>query len=401
MKRYKRGILLAATKDSAFAIGSQLVNIIDKMGSFVDVFYIVNEGFDDDDKKAMKKIATEIKFISFIQEDFLNKLSVFVKSKDELFFQNLSFLNRYTHMSYALFEGLNLLDECEKILYLDFDILLLKSIKELFTYEFDLCVDRGKSSLSFLCPHLSCEFANEKAFRSGIVCFSSLIKDPKACYEFIYESSAKYNFINDQIALSLLIYSQKLRVKILKRSKYAGELFYRQNRSASIIHAYGRNNRFWNNKLANTLFPQWNECYKKWLSFGGSAYTGGFVAKTTYVVQRFRFHLAYKLGLAMIRAAKTRLGILTCPLSLSLIFLRHRLEQRLYKKECLKKPYLRLPLLKDYDDYAACKEKESMPYKLGEGLIKAFKNWHRGDLIKFFFELKRLRKDYEKGLNFK
>ena len=57
MKKYKNSILLAATKDSAFALGTMLVNIKEKM--LVDMFYIVNDGFSDEDKKAMGKIVNE------------------------------------------------------------------------------------------------------------------------------------------------------------------------------------------------------------------------------------------------------------------------------------------------------------------------------------------------------
>lgn len=55
MKKYQFGIILAATQDSAFSIGTLLLNIQHKMQN-IDVFYICNDGFSQNDKKIMQKI---------------------------------------------------------------------------------------------------------------------------------------------------------------------------------------------------------------------------------------------------------------------------------------------------------------------------------------------------------
>ena len=56
MQKYKFGILLAATKDSAFTIGTLLLNILHKIPNQIDVFYIVQDGFCDLDKRIMQEI---------------------------------------------------------------------------------------------------------------------------------------------------------------------------------------------------------------------------------------------------------------------------------------------------------------------------------------------------------
>ena len=63
MKKHKFGILLAATKDSSFTLGVMIANIKDKMGSFVDVFYIVHDGFSPKDKEAMERLAQDSKVV--------------------------------------------------------------------------------------------------------------------------------------------------------------------------------------------------------------------------------------------------------------------------------------------------------------------------------------------------
>lgn len=129
MKKYPLGILLAATKDSAFTIGTLLINIKDKMDVSQIMFYIVNDGFKQNDKQIIQKLVPNIKFIDFTIDNFEANIKNF-NAKFQLDRQS-HILNRYTHMSYARFEALKFLNECESIVYLDFDMLLLKGIDEL------------------------------------------------------------------------------------------------------------------------------------------------------------------------------------------------------------------------------------------------------------------------------
>ncbi|EOI7582102.1 alpha-2,3-sialyltransferase, partial [Campylobacter jejuni] len=51
-----------------------------------------------------------------------------------------------------------------------------------------------------------------------------------------------------------------------------------------------------------------------------------------------------------------------------------------------------------YSDYeSALKEKEGFVYKLGQIIIKAHKNWHKGGYIMLWFEVKKLKKEFKKG----
>lgn len=377
MARFKKGILLAATKDSAFVLGSLLVNITEKMPC-VNVFYIVHDGFSEADKKAMEKIASLgggiCKFHFFDEQIFLEKLKKFDTKLNSLK-QNQAFLQRYTFMAYAMFEALLFLQECESILYLDFDVLLLKNIEELFDYK-NLSAHEGKIRLHEALLNYTGEFKDKSIVRTGTVLFGkNLANQALKLYDFIYESSVKYGFLNDQIAFSLLVYHFKLRFKEIDRKLYVGEVFYRKNRNAKLIHADGKNNRFWNNALTHRLFPQWQACYETWLKYGGSAYLQGFKAKTTYSKQRVRWHLSYKLGYAMIQASKSFKALCYLPFKLIYISLYHKIEQKLYLKELKTKPYLKLPALKDYEDYelGAKKEFQSLSYKLGSAFIKACK----------------------------
>ena len=111
---------------------------------------------------------------------------------------------------------------------------------------------------------------------------------------------------------------------------------------------------------------------------------------------RVQNHLAYKLGQALIVNSKSIKGYIRLPYVLSYIKEKYKAEQKAYNDKSSKNPSLKLPPLASYPDYeAALKEKECLTYKLGLALMKADKSWYKGGYIKFYFESKRLKKEFK------
>ena len=111
---------------------------------------------------------------------------------------------------------------------------------------------------------------------------------------------------------------------------------------------------------------------------------------------RVQNHLAYKLGQALILNSKSIKGYIRLPYVLSYIKEKYKAEQKAYNDKISKNPSLKLPPLASYPDYeAALKEKECLTYKLGLALMKADKSWYKGGYIKFYFESKRLKKEFK------
>lgn len=395
-KKYSFGILLCATRDSAFVIGSLMGNVKQKMqesGCDVDIFYCIHDGFSASDQKALYRVAGDSKicFESFSKEDFLKKLNRFAKTPMDL--QNNRFLSRWTHMVYACFEGFRLLQECECLVYLDFDVLLLQEIghlKHLRKQGYALAANGGKNPLKLSFPCVAQEFANLSIFRTGIIVFNDILENPMECYEFIYRQSA-INTLNDQAVFSLLVFEKNIKIKNLDH-RYAGSVLWRLNHNPILIHAYGTKNRFWNNRLCNQIWNQWNLYYQRWLQAGGSPNAKGFIANTTYGYERIRYHLSYKLGYAIISHYKSVWGTLKLPFILIFIWLKHKKESRFYARIIQKEPHLKLPPLSTYEDYlSALEEKQTYSYRLGHALIDACKTPHRGGILKFFAVVKSLK----------
>ncbi|WP_286005962.1 hypothetical protein [Campylobacter avium] len=110
---------------------------------------------------------------------------------------------------------------------------------------------------------------------------------------------------------------------------------------------------------------------------------------------RVQNHLAYKLGQALILNSKSLKGYIRMPYVLSYIKEKHKLEQKAYNEKISKNPYLKLPSLDTYPDYAAAlKEKECLTYKLGEALIEANKRGGGFAYLAFFKKARKLKKDF-------
>ncbi|MFG5103989.1 glycosyltransferase [Campylobacter lari] len=115
--------------------------------------------------------------------------------------------------------------------------------------------------------------------------------------------------------------------------------------------------------------------------------------------QRIQNQLSYKLGQAMIINSKSLLGYIKMPFVLSYIKDKHNQEQKIYQEKIKKDPSLILPSLKNYPDYKeALKEKQCLTYKLGQALIQANKTWYGGGYIKLLFEIRKLKKEFKKGV---
>ena len=112
---------------------------------------------------------------------------------------------------------------------------------------------------------------------------------------------------------------------------------------------------------------------------------------------RVQNHLAYKLGQAMIENSKSLKGYIRMPYVLSYIKDKHKQEQNIYERLIKQNPSLKLPKLETYNDYElALKEKECFTYKLGEAIMRAYKTWYKGGFVKFYFEAKKLEKEFKK-----
>lgn len=104
-------------------------------------------------------------------------------------------------------------------------------------------------------------------------------------------------------------------------------------------------------------------------------------------------YLCYKLGLIMIHYNENFLSRIKMPYLLLVTSLNHKAEQKTKNLHSKSKS----ELLQKYKNHKKVIElKEHLSYKLGEALIKAFKNKWGGGLLKFLFvDVRRIKREFK------
>ena len=278
---YEKGILLCATKNSGFVIGTQLLNLVFQMPD-LDVIYVVHDGFLAKDVQIMKSICKfiDLKFISFEEFDFVKKIHE--TNKIDVSLSDYDVWSRYTHMTFGRFEALRLLSECKKILYIDFDMILRGSVNELYAIDKPLAMTRASASLEyglgFKVNGIDCSVSN---YGAPIILFTNYLNKPNNLYNEIYNFTAE-NFLKlskgkllDQAVFTAIILKNNLEVEVIDSDIYNGNCAWKKCDQAKILHAFGKYNRFWNNKITALTRPEFFVFYNKWVELGGSKYTDG------------------------------------------------------------------------------------------------------------------------------
>ncbi|MEE3694138.1 hypothetical protein V2I21_03245 [Campylobacter sp. CLAX-22107-21] len=102
---------------------------------------------------------------------------------------------------------------------------------------------------------------------------------------------------------------------------------------------------------------------------------------------RIKNYLSYKLGKAIVENSKSIWGYISMPYVLSYIAKEH-IKELAKRKE-------KLPNIETLYDYKeAIKIKEQITYKIGEAFIRGIKTWYKGGLIRFIFEVQKIKKQH-------
>ena len=257
----KIALLLCSTGNEAFAVGNVIIgakkylfqNLSDKD---YDIIFLTDK-LESEDENALKNIFPRI-IIEIYKSPF---------SKNML---NLRELNHFSSFAYARFEAFNLLEQYEKVFYVDTDIVIQKDISEIINIETPL------STLYFANKMpISGNFTKENIDlvkdydlnKVSIIAAVFLINDKLNNYQIMtkwcYEKAEEYK-TNDQSILNLLIQEFNIETHDLTES-YGAYPTSNISKDAHIIHAIGPA-KFWR----GTYNKEWEENNKIWIESGGN-----------------------------------------------------------------------------------------------------------------------------------
>lgn len=259
MEKKEVAIVFGITSNYVFALANVLIGMKNHCNKFWDDVIVFHDGISDNDKKNINKIV-KCNFIDFPTQNFNPKI-------------NSKILSEYSLLSLARFECFNLLHKYKKVIWQDVDILIQKDISSLLQYGekggFSATITDANFLVESNFSKLILDYQMFKPlYNSGILVLSDKLdeysKMSNWCYKKTLELAEVLRF-PDQGILNLLIQEYNIQVEEIDILKFCchpkRDGIYR----AAIIHAYG-SEKFWNNQKLLEKFPEWNKNNNFWLN---------------------------------------------------------------------------------------------------------------------------------------
>ena len=262
--------MLADTRPAL--IGQMLLQIEKTNRDVFDEVIVFDTGLNDNDKALMQKLmpCRFIKYESPISNELLKR----------------DRFKRFSLIMFARYEMFRLLNDYSLIMWMDTDMVIQGSLKELLDetagYGFSiLCEDPHNKSAKKV-DYMRTNFfhaiskynMNTYLYCTGMIivrdCLEQSCDFTEWCYQKTLEWADNLN-LPDQGVLNALTQEFKLNVKPFgNNGKYGCYPFIGRNcEDAITVHSWGTN-KFWNNWYLNCKFPFWEECYREWIDMGGS-----------------------------------------------------------------------------------------------------------------------------------
>jgi len=254
---------MSGTSNLAFAMANVLIGLDKYSKNFASEVIIFHKGMNDQDMNCLEKLAP-CRFIEYAGHDDINNLP----TTDNI--------QKYSIMSFAIYEIFSLLEEFENVLYLDADLLLQKDISGVLDYA-PVAMGSGRLTINEACgKEVIPDAPTLIAKSSGVVIVNDKIPNYKTLTEECYKKTGELwdtLVFPDQAILNLVLHLNKVTINDLPLTYNTGKI-HKNLHSAAIVHTQGGKSKFWNNGVSNIMFPEWNRNNEYWIELGGTPYSG-------------------------------------------------------------------------------------------------------------------------------
>lgn len=258
----KTVIVTGGTKKDVSAMGVLAINIKKILPDLADELIIFHDGI----PKKQQKIINDIFPTHFCEYRF--PIDFMSRRKNRS-------LRYFSPMVFCKYECLKLLEKYDRVIWTDYDVVILKNLKELLSNTSGLQIVEDSAPLQrmFLANvhtvNLSEFDLQKKGVCTPLFVVTRKIGDYKEMYDWCIENTKRYAAYIDlpeQCIMSMMVQKFGIYYEKLSDKKYA--LHPKEySEEASIIHSYGRP-KFWEG-LYN---EEWTEYYNEWISLGGCKY---------------------------------------------------------------------------------------------------------------------------------
>lgn len=257
----KTALVTGGTHDEVVGMGTLALNIKEIVPNLADELIIFHDGISKKDQEIINNIFPT----RFCKYDF--PISFLDKRRN-------SAIRYFSPMVFCKYECFRLLEEYDRIIWSDYDVVILKDLTELMENDAGLQIVEEREPLKTRFQDMGqCVEKEYDIERHGvstpIFVLTRDVGDYRMFYHWCIENTRKYiPYIQlpEQCIFSMLVQRFGIEYVSLPDAKYALHPRYYEE-DALIIHAYGRP-KFWEG-LSD---ENWNRYYQQWLALGGSPY---------------------------------------------------------------------------------------------------------------------------------
>lgn len=255
-------VVTCGTADMSFAIGTMLLNFKSKTKiKNYDTFIFSDSKIRQKDKSLFEQ-KLNCKIIDYICPVDLSE----TKNR---------FIKYFSPIVFSKFETLKLLKSYDQVLYLDYDIVILENIDDLFLKKDGFAFLEGDRLIKDTLSENIYEYKTDtECVAAGTFILNSKgLKESNIneMYEFCIFALKEYEdklMLPEQNVFDLMIQKFSLNVGKLNKDIFAlHPSEYNKDFKTKILHCYGKK-KFWN----NYYFQYWESDYRVWKKIGGSSF---------------------------------------------------------------------------------------------------------------------------------
>ena len=249
----KSALVLGASSDQLFAVGTFLISLRKKMPEFTDDIIVFYDEISDEERR---------KFESFGNVHLRKYECPFADVAGLTYYVK----ELYTLMVYSKYECFRLLSEYECVIWMDYDMFVLDELYELLSPVKEgvraIVTERITDSLAEECGLFSGERIN--GIHSSVFALYDSLKSPMEIYDYCIKKTLELNEIlrcPEQAVMSLAMQEFDVAVSPLDFRIYSNPFTQKSiyDRYVKIYHTFGAR-KFWN----GIDYEPWNKCQMEW-----------------------------------------------------------------------------------------------------------------------------------------
>ena len=299
-----RAVVFGVTKDLDFALGAMIIGFLKHNEDYDGHFVVFHDGISQEQQNVFKSIYSAISFRQFAEATVHDRLAKVMDPESAS-----KIIDRYSHFYFAKFEMFDLLDEFERVVWMDVDMLVRGSLDDLWDFD-EFCWRETTSGTQKKQAKMYEEFKGEikgveyHSPNGGLIGVSKKSAvNYGICSDTAYlhfgQFRKKFDAVQgDEFSMFMCAAANRAAVKVLDITEFNCPSATPGVQNAKIIHAIGKD-KFWNNHALKLAYPDWWMWHDEWVRLGGQKTTaklsgGGTVKTPNGLVYSARFEHHWK-----------------------------------------------------------------------------------------------------------